>query len=379
MMRLAFLVEQCFPCTGRHRTLHFFLDELQRQGHTCRVYSPSKDESTPAGAQWRQLKVAGAGTLRGRQRFLDKVQADLAADPVDGVVGLDPFPGLDAYLALAPPYPDRVSALRGRLYRFSLRYRGLAEQERALFAPGSDTHILLPGASRLDRYRALYNTPPERLHLLPPGLGPDRQLPEDEDTAQRRKRLRADLGLEPQEYTLLFIASGFAAGGLERVINTLAHIKEEQPSVKSRLLVVGPEKPGRFRLLARRLRVVDEVNFLGGREDIVDLMLAADLLVYPAVIESTGVVLLEALAAGLPAVAAEHCTHSEHVTKGRAGILLSSPFSQEQLHRAVMRYMDGIFRADCRESGRLYARLTDLGSMYREGAELLQRLIQPGS
>jgi UDP-glucose:(heptosyl)LPS alpha-1,3-glucosyltransferase len=260
-----------------------------------------------------------------------------------------------------------------------LRYRRRAQQERTLFAPGSDTHILLPTDARSQRYRELYNTPPERLHLLPPGLGPDRRLAEKEDTAARRRRLRADLGLEPQEYTLLFIGSGFAAGGLDRVITTLAHIKEEQPSVKSRLLVVGPDKPGRFRLQARRLKVADAVSFLGGREDVVDLMLAADLLVYPALVESTGIVLLEALSVGLPCVAAEHCGYAEHVKAGRAGILLPSPFSHEHLHRAVMRYMDGIFRADCRESGRRYAVLTDLGSMYREGAGLLQRLVGPGS
>jgi hypothetical protein len=40
-----------------------------------------------------------------------------------------------------------------------------------------------------------------------------------------------------------------------------------------------------------------------------------------------------------------------------------------------MRYMDGIFRADCRESARLYARLTDLSSMYREAACLVERLL----
>ena len=54
---------------------------------------------------------------------------------------------------------------------------------------------------------------------------------------------------------------------------------------------------------------------------------------------------------------------------------LPAPVAQEKLDRAVMRYMDGIFRADCRENARLYARLTDLSAMYREAADLVERLL----
>ena len=45
------------------------------------------------------------------------------------------------------------------------------------------------------------------------------------------------------------------------------------------------------------------------------------------------------------------------------------------LDRAVMRFIDGIYRADCRESALLYARLTDLYSLHREGADLIEQLV----
>ena len=66
-MRLAFLVDQCIPLTGRHRTLRFFLDELQRQGHACRVYSPSGNEGSIAGAQWRNADRKNTGLLMGQR------------------------------------------------------------------------------------------------------------------------------------------------------------------------------------------------------------------------------------------------------------------------------------------------------------------------
>jgi UDP-glucose:(heptosyl)LPS alpha-1,3-glucosyltransferase len=374
-MRLAFLTYENVACTGRQRALQFLLGELRRRGHECRVYSASPEGSPPDGVDWRRVSAGPFGEVRRRRRFLARAQADLAERPVDVVVGLDPCPGLDAYLSLQAPYPVRTSALHGPLYRLGPRYRFLAERERALFEPGSETRVLLPAASLLDDYHRLYATPRERLHLLPPGLGDDRQLPDD--AAGRRKTLRGELALESGDYALLFVAGDFNAGGLERVMKTLAHIREEQPAVRSVLLVAGPDRPGRFRALARRLKLVDEVRFLGAREDIVDLMLAADLLVYPAVVPSAGSVLLEAVALGLPSFPAAPCGHAQHVKDARAGILLESPFSQEQLDRAVMRFMDGIFRADCRESGRRYARMTDLSSMYREAADLLEGLFSP--
>jgi UDP-glucose:(heptosyl)LPS alpha-1,3-glucosyltransferase len=211
------------------------------------------------------------------------------------------------------------------------------------------------------------------MHILPPGVATDRRAPSD--SPARRKSVRASLGLESQELTLLFVASEFITKGLDRAITALAHMREAQPSVKSRLLVVGQDKPRRFQRLARRLGVADGVVFLGGRDDVTDLMLGADLLVHPAVDEAAGIVLLEALAAGLPVVVTDVCGYAHHVKAARAGILLPSPFSQEQLDRAVLRYIDGIFRAECRGSALQYARLTDLYSMHRVGAELMEKLL----
>ena len=41
-----------------------------------------------------------------------------------------------------------------------------------------------------------------------------------------------------------------------------------------------------------------------------------------------------------------------------------------------MRNIDGVFRADCRESALLYARITDLYSMHSAGADLIVEFIR---
>jgi UDP-glucose:(heptosyl)LPS alpha-1,3-glucosyltransferase len=372
-MHLAFVLNKYVPHGGRQRDFRRMVEELKQRGHQCRVYCISWQGETLTGVDLRQVSATALRSHRRNQRFLEQVRVDLARDPVDAVIGFNKMPGLDIYFAADSCYLDEILHDRGRLYRRSARFRHFADCERAVFAPESDTQILLLCASQRDKFEQLYQTPPERMHLLPPGVAPDRRAPED--ALERRKAVRASLGLEPQELTMLFVGSKFKTKGLDRVITALAHVREEQPSVKSRLLVVGQDKPRRFQRLAKRLSVADGVEFLGARDDVCDLMLGADVLVHPALNEAAGIVLLEALAAGLPVVVTDVCGYAHHVKAARAGILLSSPFSQEQLDRAVMRYMDGIFRAECRSSALLYARLTDLYSMHREGADLVEKLI----
>lgn len=85
----------------------------------------------------------------------------------------------------------------------------------------------------------------------------------------------------------------------------------------------GPLR-GRLEMLADALGVGDVVNFLGHRSDVTDLMARAGLLIAPRHDEAYGLSVVEAMAAGLPVVAAGAGGHLE--TVGRVpGAALFSP------------------------------------------------------
>ena len=373
-MRLALVLYKYFPYGGLQRDFHRFAQELQQRGHQCRVYYISWQGEPLAGVDLRRVPARAISSHRRGERFLQWVQSDLAKDPVDGVIGFNKMPGLDVYYAADPCYLDKALRSRGWFYRRGARYRHIAAWERAVFEPASDTRILLISESEQAKFEQHYHTQPERMHLLPPGVSPDRRAPPD--APERRRALRQSLGLEAQELALLLVGSGFITKGLDRAIHTVANMREAQPSVKVRLLVVGQDNERQFKRLSKRLGVADRVSFLGGRDDVADLMLAADLLVHPARAEAAGVVLLEAVVAGLPIVVTDVCGYAHHVKAARAGIVLPAPFSQEQLDRAVMRNIDGVFRAECRRSALLYAEMTDLYSMHSTGADLMVDFIR---
>ena len=121
--------------------------------------------------------------------------------------------------------------------------------------------------------------------------------------------------------------------------------------------------------------VAERVSFLGGRDDVPDLMLAADALVHPARSEAAGAVLLEALVAGLPVVVTGVCGYAHHIAAAEAGVVLSHPFQQHALDDSLAQILAPEFNARCRRGALAYARGEDIYSMHRTGADLIEQII----
>lgn len=372
-MKLAFLLYKYFPYGGMQRDFRRFVEECQARGHHCRIYYISWQGDAIADAELRHVPVKANTHHRRNEKFLAWVSSDLAADPVDGVVGFNKMPGLDVYYAADSCYLDKALNERGVLYRRGGRFRHFSAYEAAVFGPQSDTEILLISETEKAKFVQHYHTDEARMHMLPPGISPDRRA--GPDAAERRRAAREQLGAETGEMLLLFVGSGFIKKGLDRALHALAHVREEQPHQKIRLLVVGQDKTRRFRWLARKLKVDEYVEFLGGRDDIPELLLGADTLIHPALDEAAGIVLLEALVAGLPVICTEVCGYAHHIVRAKAGLVLRSPFQQEDLNLAVLRCLDGVYRQQCRDTGLVYAEVTDLYSMHSTGAEIIERSV----
>ncbi|PLW70831.1 glycosyltransferase family 4 protein [Pseudohalioglobus lutimaris] len=373
-MRLAFLLYKYFPYGGMQRDFRRFVEEIQKLGHICRVYYIEWQGEEIPGVELRRVAVSARTNHLRNERFTEWVQRDLSNDPVDGVVGFNKMPGLDVYYAADSCYLDKAINERGSLYRLGGRFRHFAAYEAAVFGRDSSTDVLLISATEKAKFLHCYKTPESRLHMLPPGISRDRCA--GDDAPVRRLAMRQSLAVAEGEHVQLFVGSGFIKKGLDRAIRALAHATQEQPHQPMRLLVVGQDKERRFRRLARKLGVAAQVQFLGGRDDVADLLLGADVLVHPALDEAAGIVLLEALVAGLPVITTDVCGYAHHIAAAKAGMVMRSPFRQADLDAAVMRSLDGVYRSQCRETGLVYARVTDLYSMHSTGAKLIEQLVQ---
>jgi len=106
------------------------------------------------------------------------------------------------------------------------------------------------------------------------------------------------------------------------VLHAFAQFRNKYPTSRLRLIGEGPSGPELERLTAD-LKLTESVEFLGSRLDIPEQIGCLDIFVYATTAnEGFGIVLAEAMAAGVPIVATDIGPCSEVLDGGRAGILV---------------------------------------------------------
>lgn len=133
---------------------------------------------------------------------------------------------------------------------------------------------------------------------------------------------------------LLSVARLVRQKGLDVLIEAMNPIAEAFPDARLLIAGEGPERQALERLV-RDLGLEDRVRLLGHRGDIAQLMSHAWLLVHPARWEGFGLVLLEAMRAGLPVVATGVSAIPEIVIAGATGRLVP-PDDPSALAEAVI-------------------------------------------
>ena len=117
------------------------------------------------------------------------------------------------------------------------------------------------------------------------------------------------------------------------------------------LAVVGATDGSPFPALAETLGVAGRVRFLGYRRDMPDIMRAADFFVFPSRYEPFSLVLLEAMASGLPVVTAR-CVGAATLV-GAGGIVVDDAEDVDALaHTLQILTEDPVQRAEMGRAGR---------------------------
>ena len=158
---------------------------------------------------------------------------------------------------------------------------------------------------------------------------------------------------------------------MDRAIKALASLPDTVRT-KTKLLVVGQSRTEAFYRLAVKLNVADNVVFLGGRDDIPELMKAGDLLIHPAYAETIGAVLLEAIVSGLPVLATPVCGYSRHIELAGAGYELKKHFSQVELNNKLHDMLVSDKKAQWRSNGLEYGKDPNLYTMPEKVVSIIE-------
>ena len=161
---------------------------------------------------------------------------------------------------------------------------------------------------------------------------------------------RASLGLPPEGVPLALFAGDIRTPrkNLDTVLQALVRV----PALH--LAVAGGTDGSPYPAMADALGLNGRVHFLGYRRDTPALMRAADIFAFPSRYEACSLVLLEALASGLPIITARTTGGAEVV--GAGGILLDDADDAGALARSMQRLTgDAALRAEMGRAGRALA------------------------
>ena len=292
--------------SGGEVQVFLLMEGLARRGHRNRLLCP------PGSAAAAEAARRGIATTSVPMRGdLDLAAVWRLAGAMRGADVVHLHTGRAAWLgglaARRAALPAIVTRRMDRPLRPGWRTRLIYERcsrRTAAIAPAIVAQLVAGGVPR------------ERIVLIPSAVDPQRVQPRLAATA-----VRAGLGAKAEDAVLLSIAALVRRKGIDVLLEALAALARR--GLRPRLWVAG-DGPERAALAAQseRLGVAGQVDWLGRRDDVGDLLAAADVFVLPSRAEGLGVAALEAMAAGRPVVASAVGGLAESVIDGRTGLLV---------------------------------------------------------
>ncbi len=140
------------------------------------------------------------------------------------------------------------------------------------------------------------------------------------DRQPRRQWLADQLGVSADDPICIQVARLHPVKDHATSVRAFAQAREQFPTAHLVLVGEGGEA-GRIENLARQLGVADGLHMLGARDDVADLLTAADVFVLSSLSEAASLSILEAMSASLPVVATDVGGNAEIVRHGHTGLL----------------------------------------------------------
>jgi UDP-glucose:(heptosyl)LPS alpha-1,3-glucosyltransferase len=310
----------------------------------------------PAGAKVVELDRRGITRLGQYRRFLRSLDSHLAEVQYDIVHAMLPVHRCDVYHPHAGVAAEAivsghrkhsgvlkqgVAAISNRL---NLKRRAFASVERSLLTGPRPPIVLCLSEYVKQTVRARYALAEDRLATLFNAV--DLVKFDPAARPECRAAIRGQFSIDPRRTVGLMIAQDFARKGLEPALRALARVAERPV-----LVVVGKEDPSAYRRLADELGVAGDVVFAGATSDPYAFYAASDFFILPTRHDPCSLVVLEALAMGLPVISTKQNGACEIMTSGEHGYVLDSADDADGLVGGISSLCDetarGVMREKC--------------------------------
>ncbi len=196
---------------------------------------------------------------------------------------------------------------------------------------GGDAHFVAVSNLVARRLGEVHGVNHDRIHVIFNGVDLDRFRPMTEG---EKRRVRRKEKIPDDGFVFLFMGHNFRLKGLSQAIRVLAEVRER--GVDGRLVVCGRGKRTLVSSLIQRLELERYIQFVGETSCPWELYGAADVFLHPTYFDPCSLVVLEALAAGLPVVTTEWNGASELLLGVPGMVVADEPSRVEEMTEGVM-------------------------------------------
>lgn len=225
----------------------------------------------------------------------------------------------DIFSAHGVPHAGWVRSVRNRSP--SLYDRAVIFIERSLMKHSVSSYFLPVSSIAMEAFQREYATLPGHWQIFHPGVDVARFS--SPDRAACRTEIRGRYGIGADDLLLLFVGMNFEVKGLDTIIAAMAKARKARPEANIRLLVVGRGDEKKYGKIAQSFGVAGDVIFAGTQHAGLERFYrAADVFTLFSAFDTFGMVVLEAMAAGLPVIVSPNVGAKDLVYEGVNGFIL---------------------------------------------------------
>jgi glycosyltransferase involved in cell wall biosynthesis len=344
-MRVGFFTDSYLPAThGVEVSIETFRRNLEKAGHQVFVYAPAVPgyiDRNRRVFRFKSIRVIDVPEMRlalpvvqdGNLQELTRFPLDVVHVHTPFTVGL-----LGKHIANQQRipiiythhthYPEYAKAyLRERVV---LPF--LAKSLSAWFSNMSDA-VIAPSPKIKTLLKAYGVRKP--IYVLPTGIRLQ-QFKRTRTSARKARALRTRLAIPRRERVLLFVGRLGREKNIDFLLRAFGVVRQRRPDVCFVLIGEGPIRD-QLQSLATRLAPANAAIFTGAvaHAEIASYYQAADVFLFASLTDTQGIVVLEAIASGLPVVALRDEAFTLMVKDRQNGVLLRRDASARRFAGAV--------------------------------------------
>jgi len=217
--------------------------------------------------------------------------------------------------------PHRYWVRHIRRKQMSLYDLATAWVEKKLVYAGNCKKFIAVSSLTKDIFLQEYSIAPELVEIIHPGVELNDFVKQDKTSV--RHRIRRELGINSVDPVILFASMNFEIKGLDNIMFSLIRLKAQNRRFK--LIVAGKGNIKKYRRIAEKAGFSEDIIFTGPvrKEKLIEMYLAGDFYIMLSKFDTFGMVVLEAMAAGLPVIISGNVGAKDLVQEGKNGFIIN--------------------------------------------------------